>query len=357
MPQNFTPGQSFKVRKAASDHLIIEISDTTNHDSFFAVINDVPHKLTPIEASIDLGFSDFGTIFRLNFDFLSCRVDSIFLATDRCPALQDTTNVLKLLFQHDADTIHQQIQMRGMPVSGGLRYVASLQSALWCLSESDKLPRGDFLRLSSYCLCCSVYRLIENGMHGGKARDRHRVSLRIKNILDSITLSDMSPDEARWYPSLCYAMAQLDLCQLDRPACVGRLELLVSHQEAFLALSPITAYNLSLACCLLSALAANYAPDRFDVYATYWHTLLRQYPALMEIRLGTIIELKHIYDAWLLSERLHTQFKSMTYQDHRFTPVLANEILHRCLRAQPPEHIVRRIIRDYLPCFANNSRS
>jgi hypothetical protein len=339
----------FEVKKAGSSFLVFEIEAGDSRSGFKAMVNGAILHLTE-ESSSATGEKN-PNLWRLKYDFLTNHVLEIFLISDSGEKLSDKSGMLDLLFKNDPASIHKKIQMRGLPIANGFRYVGSLQGYHWCQSNSHAMSRGDFLSLVSYCLCCSAYRQVQSGCNPSTA-NCFEVTNRLSQVLLSIDVSDMTNDDARWYPSLAFALAQLCLCQGKYSDCILYLKGMLDNMDAFLTQAPITAYNLSLANCLLSAFLANQKDDQFNYYATNWEKILRRYPSTMEIRLGTMIELKDIYDAWLLNHRIYNQFTSQSYIDHRFKKVTSFEIIEKCMRASPPEFLKKRIASEHLSRFA-----
>jgi hypothetical protein len=332
----------YEVKKIGSSFVSFEIQTENNKSLFKASLNG---------EKLELKSENNAKLWRLEYDFLNNHVHEIFIITESGEKLKDNSGMIELLFKNDPESIHKKIQMRGLPIANGFRYVASLQGFMWCQLNSHVMSRGDFLRLSSYCLCCSAYRQVQSGCNSS-INDSFEITNRLLLVLQSIDVNKMTNDEARWYPSLAFALAQLFLCQGNYLNCIKYLQHMLDNLDICLEQAPITAYNLSLANCLMTAFMANQKDKRFNYYATNWEKILRTYPTSMEIRLGTMIELKDIYDAWLLNHRIYNQFTSRAYVDHRFKKVTSFEIIETCMRASPPDFVKKRIASEYLSQFA-----
>lgn len=270
--------------------------------------------------------------FCVKYDFLTHLVCEFEIVTD--------DNVIysvhedSRFFRHSPESIHSNIQMRFLPVAGGLRYLSSIQAYLWVQKVKESISSDDYLRLSSYTLCCCIYRLMEKAAIPDQP-DYSIVLDRVESHTSCISLGRLSLSEARWWPSLQYAKSQLLLCSSDVSRSIQSLEIMVNQVTELLIKSPITAYNLSLALPLLVSLL--YSQSSIDDaaltrYRFVWEHIFRCYSSIMEIRFGTMHEYLTIYHAWMVSCRLNDMIAPPSYQDKRFVPVTEKEIVNLCIR-------------------------
>lgn len=267
-----------------------------------------------------------------SYDFVSVFVETISLLIDGSTRLSGEDQARQFL-TYSSKLIHSNIQMRRLSVAGGLRYLYSLQAYLWVQRFMNELEHDEYLALTSYCLCCSFYRIMERAKPWDNP-DAPIIDQHITSIVSRINTQRLSNAECRWLPSLQYVKAQyLVSCGKTEDAiCV--LISLVENIPLFIYRQPITAYNLSLACCLLTAILDSHGDDRSQRYRNAWQSVFRSYSPIMEIRYGTMHEYQVLYDAWMINLRLNemTVLNEGLYIDKRFKPVDPVEVYEKCIR-------------------------
>ena len=145
----------YKIVKCWSDKLIVQV-ESGKYQGLSAIINGEPYECAKSVESNEERWE-------AKFDFLSHLVETFLLVDYMGVQIQDSNGMSQLLFSHDPDSIARKIQMRELEIANGFRYLCSIQGYLWCKKNEDILGRDQFLKLSSYCLCCSIYRLMQFG--------------------------------------------------------------------------------------------------------------------------------------------------------------------------------------------------
>jgi len=325
-----------------STHSPVVCVKVSKHDFIFEING---HVVSSVEITVD----DLSTwIAQIRFDFLHTYISSFNVRSSEAFELVQIDAKLSSIFSHSSALIHSRIQNRGAPVAGGYRYLIALQSILWIISNQKILPKDEFWRLSSYCICCCTYRLMER--QGSKGIDDSLVlKERIRSLVSSSKPGRMPAYEARWYPSLLFCLAQIQLCHFEIKDAVISLQNIYSHKDEFLEKAPITAYNVSLASCLLTAIYAASRDQRFFDVKDGWIVVMRRYPSVMEVRFGTLHELSVLHSAWMLNLRLsQTVFPDESFTDHRFQPCTSQEVIDLCIRVKIPPFIRQKLSKEYL---------
>ena|GEM_PF-6337791 len=253
-----------------------------------------------------------------------------------------------LLFEHNADTLLEKVQRRGALTNGkGMQLACALQAYLWAVSaegDSALSDREERLRARAVPLCSAAYRMIQVA----KKTQPGDVALLRQRADEALHGVDLDGPEARWFPSLRLAVAQLCLVKGDVPACLEYLQAIVDEQERILRAVPICAFNVTLAACLLCAILDQAGDPRFETYRDRWQWVFRYYPAHMDIRFGTMEEFGKIYEGAMLNYRIELTRKG--HADRRFEPATFDEVLATCMRVKlnPAEtRRVRRLVASY----------
>jgi hypothetical protein len=246
-----------------------------------------------------------------------------------------------LLFEHSVDTLLEKVQRRGALTSGkGIQLACALQAYLWAVSDEGQSALNGAeqrLRARAVPLCSAAYRLIQVAAQTD-ATDVELISARASAALLGI---DLDGPEARWFPSLQLAVAQLCLVKGNVAACVSRLMAISDEQERILKAEPICAFNVTLANCLLCAILDQLDDPRLERYQDRWQWVFRYYPPHMDIRFGTMEEFGRIYQGAMLNYRIELTKRGQA--DRRFKPATFDEVLDVCMRVKLSRAEARRV--------------
>lgn len=262
----------------------------------------------------------------------------------------DSTELLErdgrseLLFEHNAETLLEKVQRRGALTMGkGMQLACALQAYLWATSDegnSALTVAEERLRARAVPLCSAAYRMIQVSAKTELAD----VALLCARASEALLDVDLDGAEARWFPSLQLAVAQLCLVKGDIGACLARLLAISDAQERVLKAVPICAFNVTLANCLLCALLDQMEDPRLEVYQDRWQWVFRYYPAHMDIRFGTMEEFGKIYQGALLNYRI--ELTKRGHGDRRFRPATLDEVLDTCMRVKLSRAQTRQVRRS-----------
>lgn len=258
-------------------------------------------------------------------------------------ACNEQDSSLEMMFVHSPATIMGNVQRRGALKSDGrtVQLVCSWQSYLWARSTEGLSALGsaaDQLRAESVSLCSVAYRMMQGPSDESLGSDLALMQERAEELAARMNLDS---EDARWFPSVLLAVGQLCLTRGLVEEGIELMRRISDNQERVLRSSPICAFNISLANCLLCAIFDLRRSKEYATYSERWQFVFRFYPPHMDVRFGTMEEFGKIYEAVFLNYKL--QLAREKCKDKRFKPATFEEILDACLRVNVGDHQKRKV--------------
>ncbi|MGB0370933.1 MAG: hypothetical protein ACPGN3_06230 [Opitutales bacterium] len=227
-----------------------------------------------------------------------------------------------LIFTHSEEKAHQTIRRRkGLKNGKRQQLMAALQSYLWA-RKTNNVPA------QATAICSRAYRFcdIPNKV---RINDIRRLAEDSTHFLNSV---EMGPKEiARWYPSVLISCGQAFLITGSQKKAIKYL-MEASNRFDKIHEAPISAYNVSLANCLLSYFFWKTGDKRFKKIARRWETIFQDCVKHMNIRFGTIYEFGRIYEALFLNYRMLLCHEK--HEDRRLKEPECEEVLRACIRSK-----------------------
>lgn len=264
-------------------------------------------------------------------------------AAGRAFACTEQDSSLEMMFVHSPATILGNVQRRGALKSDGrtVQLVCSWQSYLWARSAEGLTALGsaaDQLRAESVSLCSVAYRMMQGPSDESLGSE---LTLMQERAAELTARMNLDSEDARWFPSVLLAVGQLCLTRGLVEEGIDLMRRISDNQERVLRSSPICAFNISLANCLLCAIFDLRRSKEFATYIERWQFVFRFYPPHMDIRFGTMEEFGKIYEAVFLNYKL--QLAREKCKDKRFKPATFEEILEACLRVNVGDNQKRKV--------------